>query len=107
VPEPLLAESLTWNGASKHTHAAVKALDIPEGPVVRRPNNWSLWLLLIPFIATLVPPFYNRIDPTIGGLPFFDWYLLVWVVVTAGILSTVYALRRQRGGPGDNQAGQP
>lgn len=60
----------------------------------RRRNNWSLWLLIIPFIATLIPSFYNFVSPSIGGLPFFDWYLLVWVVVTAGIMTIVYVLRR-------------
>lgn len=59
-----------------------------------RRNNWSLWLLVIPFIATLIPTFYNSVSPALGGLPFFDWYLLMWVVVTAGIMAVVYVLRR-------------
>jgi hypothetical protein len=42
-------------------------------------------LLLVPFIAVLVPQFYNKIDPTLGGLPYFIWYQLIWVVV-GGIL---------------------
>ncbi|HZD66573.1 MAG TPA: DUF3311 domain-containing protein [Acidimicrobiales bacterium] len=62
----------------------------------RRNNNWSLWLLLLPFIGTLYPPFYNSVSPSAGGLPFFDWYLLSWVVVTGVIMAIVYRLRRDR-----------
>lgn len=63
-------------------------------------NNWSLWLLLIPFIATLVPNWYNSVTPTIGGLPFFDWYLLVWVVIASALVALVYFLRREVPGEG-------
>jgi uncharacterized membrane protein len=69
---------------------------------MRRRNNWSLWLLLVPFVATLPASFYNSVTPSVGGLPFFDWYLLVWVVLTAVITGLVYMLRRETpsgGGP--------
>ncbi len=49
------------------------------------------WLLLVPFIATLWPPFYARHDPVIAGFPFFYWYQLVWVVVAAVIVWIVLA----------------
>src|SRR5579875_679914 len=74
---------LDMEWAGKHTDPVVESLNQPDGPVVRRPNNWSLWLLLIPFVATLAPPFYNRLN-----------------------LTTVYTLRRPRSGPGENRTGQ-
>jgi hypothetical protein len=40
-------------------------------------------LLLLPFIGLLWIPFYNRVDPTILGFPFFYWYLFAWVPVTS------------------------
>jgi hypothetical protein len=46
---------------------------------------WSL-LLLIPFVALLWVPFYNRLDPTIFGIPFFYWYQFTWVVLTSLII---------------------
>ena len=32
-------------------------------------------LLLIPFVATLAVPLYNRSEPSLWGFPFFYWYL--------------------------------
>lgn len=40
------------------------------------------WLLLIPLIGTLVPAFYNFTKPTLGGLPFFYWYQMVWIPIS-------------------------
>lgn len=37
----------------------------------RHPNNWSLVLLLPPFVGLLYPPFYARVEPDLGGVPFF------------------------------------
>ncbi len=48
------------------------------------------WLLLIPFIATLWVPFYNSKAPELGGFPFFYWYQLLWVPLSALIIFIVY-----------------
>jgi hypothetical protein len=57
-------------------------------------------LLFIPFIAVLIPQLFNKIEPTLGGLPFFVWYQLIWVVL-GGILVfasySVYNAGRVRG----------
>jgi hypothetical protein len=42
-----------------------------------------LWLLLLPYIGLLWVPFYNFFDPTLFGFPFFYWYQLAWVPVSA------------------------
>ena len=34
-------------------------------------------LLIVPFIALLWVPFYNRIEPQLFGIPFFYWYQTV------------------------------
>ena len=49
------------------------------------------WLLLIPFIATLWPPFYTKYEPVVAGFPFFYSYQLVWVVAAAIIVWIVLA----------------
>ena len=49
-------------------------------------RRWWLLLLLIPFVALLWVPFYNRLDPTLFGIPFFYWYQFVWVILTSLII---------------------
>jgi len=63
----------------------------PERGRERR-SEWSWWylLFLIQFVAVLWPPFYNRIEPALGGLPFFYWYQLSWVVIGAILTAIVY-----------------
>jgi len=39
-------------------------------------------LLLIPCIAALAVPFYNVIEPTLFGFPFFYWFNLLLVPVS-------------------------
>jgi len=51
-------------------------------------------LLVLPFLATLVPSLYNRAEPAFLGMPFFYWYQLAWVPITAVLLgAVVYATR--------------
>ena len=47
-------------------------------------------LLIVPLIAQLWVPFYNRALPDWAGIPFFYWYQLVWVPLTAAVLYIVY-----------------
>lgn len=48
------------------------------------------YLLLIPFVAVLWVPFYNRLEPSVFGIPFFYWYQLVWVLLSSIITVIVY-----------------
>ena len=43
----------------------------------------GLWLLLLPYVGLLWVPFYNFRDPALFGIPFFYWYQLAWVPVSA------------------------
>jgi hypothetical protein len=54
----------------------------------------SYLLLVVPMVATLIPPIYNTKDPTLIGIPFFYWYLLLWVPVTAVCMVIVYRVTR-------------
>ena len=38
-------------------------------------------------------PLYNRIDPVLGGVPFFYWFQLAWIVVAAGATALAYRLK--------------
>ena len=53
---------------------------------MRQPKNVWQWLLLLPFAGVLWPPLYNRIDPMLAGIPFFYWYQMAWVAITAFLL---------------------
>jgi uncharacterized protein DUF3311 len=55
-------------------------------------SGWSWWYLLfvIQVAVALWPPFYNRIEPTLMGIPFFYWFQLLWVIVSAFFTAIVY-----------------
>ena len=57
-----------------------------------RRRGWShwYWLFVLEFVLALWPPFYNRIEPTWIGLPFFYWYQLLAVVICAVLTAIVY-----------------
>ncbi|SEQ56510.1 Protein of unknown function [Faunimonas pinastri] len=48
------------------------------------------YLLLLPFIGLLLVGIYNSDAPRLFGFPFFYWYQLVWVPVTAILIWFVY-----------------
>jgi hypothetical protein len=52
-------------------------------------------LLVLPFIGTLFPQFYNHADPPLFGLPFFYWYQLMWVIITSLLLGIVVYMTRE------------
>ena len=50
-----------------------------------------LWLLLLlPYAGLLWVPFYNGRTPGLLGFPFFYWYQLAWVPITALLTWLVY-----------------
>ena len=53
---------------------------------------WPRLLFLIPLIAILSVPFYNRLEPTLGGVPFFYWYQLAWILLGAGVVLLVFTI---------------
>ena len=67
----------------------------------RRGAGWLLVLFVIPFIVLLWPPFYNFTDPQLMGIPFFYWFQLAWIIVTAILTGVVYLA-----GPKESQSGR-
>jgi hypothetical protein len=55
-----------------------------------RRAHWIRVLLLVPVLGALWVPFYNRIEPAVGGVPFFYWYQLALIVVCALVCVIVY-----------------
>ena len=56
---------------------------------------WPRLLFLIPVLAVLWVPSYNSVEPKLGGVPFFYWYQLAWILLGAAIVLTVYAIDRR------------
>ncbi len=56
-------------------------------------RSWLFLLLLVPFIALLWPPFYNYNQPDFLSIPFFYWFQLLWIVITALLTAVLYALK--------------
>jgi len=59
----------------------------------RHCGAWYL-LLLVPFIGVLFPGWYNSVAPTWGGMPYFYWYQLLWVVIASVLTGIVYLVMR-------------
>ena len=65
-----------------------------DAPKVR--SAWSWWYLLFVLqLAVLWPPFYNSVEPSWGGIPFFYWYQMLWVIIAAVINAVVYFATEQ------------
>jgi pilus assembly protein TadC len=57
-------------------------------------------LAIIPFIGFLGGiPFVNKVNPYVLGMPFFLFWIVLWVVITSGIMAIIFKLDpRNRGG---------
>ena len=55
-------------------------------------RHWPRFLLIIPLLLVVWVPFYNRIEPTLGGIPFFYWYQLAAILIGAAVTILVYLL---------------
>lgn len=55
-------------------------------------GGWSWWYVLfaLQFAVILWPPLYNRAEPQLAGIPFFYWFQLLWVIVSAVLTAVVY-----------------
>lgn len=48
--------------------------------------------LLAPFVAMLWVGSYAKTDPALGGIPFFYWYQMLWVLISTALTMTAYKL---------------
>ncbi len=59
----------------------------------KRSRAWYI-ALLIPVVGTVFPSFYSFDAPRVLGFPFFYWYQMVWVLISALITYGVYRATR-------------
>lgn len=45
-------------------------------------------LVIVPLVAMLWVPSYNKKEPELFGFPFFYWYQLLWVFIT-GVMTVI------------------
>jgi membrane protein implicated in regulation of membrane protease activity len=57
-------------------------------------SRWWALLLIAPFVALLWVPFYNSIEPTVWGIPFFYWYQFLCVPLTSILIIWVHSRTR-------------
>ena len=62
---------------------------MPEDKPRRRFHPVYLFLL-IPYAAWVWVPFYNRIEPSLLGVPFFYWWQIFGIFLTAVCILPVY-----------------
>ena len=51
--------------------------------------------LVVPLVVVLVPQIYNRLRPTLFGIPFFYWYQLAVIAVGVSCTALVYSRTRR------------
>jgi uncharacterized protein DUF3311 len=74
---------------------AVKPERAKAAHVKRAPGLLAYWprlLFAIPVLVIMWVPFYNRTEPSLGGVPFFYWYQLSLVLIGAVVVLIVYLL---------------
>lgn len=49
-------------------------------------------LLLAAFVGLLWVPSYAHLTPSLGGIPFFYWYSMLWLVINAVCQAAAYGL---------------
>lgn len=62
-----------------------------KAPKKRASRLWYL-LVLIPLVGTLFPSFYASVTPEVWGIPFFYWYQMLWVILSAVTTWTMYTV---------------
>jgi hypothetical protein len=50
---------------------------------------WN-WLLIVPAIGLAFPVVYSRPTPELFGFPFFYWYQIAWILLSAVLTAIVY-----------------
>jgi hypothetical protein len=61
-----------------------------KGAQKKNKASWWYLLFLVQVLVILWPPLYNKMEPTLIGLPFFYWFQLLWVIVSAVFTGVVY-----------------
>jgi Protein of unknown function (DUF3311) len=61
-----------------------------------RGRRRASWLLALPLLGLAWPPLYNRLEPSVFGVPFFYAYQLAMIVIAVACMIVVYRTRSGR-----------
>ena len=61
----------------------------PNKPSPKRFSPWSL-LLFLPAVGLAFPGLYARATPELFEIPFFYWYQIAWILISAIVTAVVY-----------------
>ncbi|MBI0294210.1 DUF3311 domain-containing protein [Streptomyces sp. PRKS01-29] len=75
-------------------------------PVVTPMRVVAALCLIAPFVGMLWVGSFSKVEPTFIGIPFFYWYQMLWVPISAALTSIAYVLvrREQRERKGGDSA---
>ena len=81
-------------GSSPSSHPSPPAPPA-SAPLLSPARVIAALCILAPIVAILWIPSFNKTKPELLGFPFFYWYQLLWVVLTALLMFVAYfAVRR-------------
>jgi hypothetical protein len=64
------------------------------------------WLAAVPFLAILVgTAFVNSVEPLIFGMPLVLAWIVIWVVIAAGVMAIIFASDPANAESGDGDQG--
>jgi hypothetical protein len=76
-----------WSARPSLTQAVWK---LPMDNKRNQARSWWYLLLLLQFVPALWVPFYNSVEPSFAGIPFFYWFQLALVFASAAVTAVVY-----------------
>jgi hypothetical protein len=70
--------------------------DVPtRGPARPGPYAIAGVIIVVAIVLPLIVPLYAFHDPTLGGMPFFYWYQLLWVPIDSLLLWITFLIMRK------------
>ncbi|WP_194918761.1 DUF3311 domain-containing protein [Catenulispora rubra] len=66
-----------------------------RGPVLTPARLIAAVCVIVPFVAVLWVPIFDKDKPEVAGFPFFFWWQLLWVAVTAALMGLAYFVVRR------------
>jgi hypothetical protein len=76
--------------SERNPHSPVTVSAEEAAVRARRRRRWWYLLFLAQLGAIVWPPFYNKAEPALAGIPFFYWYQLLWIVIGGVLTAVVY-----------------
>jgi Protein of unknown function (DUF3311) len=57
-------------------------------------RRWVYWLLVVPALLAMWPPLFNRLEPTLFGMPFFYWSQFALILLAMLVTAIVHVVTK-------------